>query len=214
MEEFRPMKRFFATATVATALVLGITAPALAQTKTWDIDSSHSAASFAVKHLMVATVRGEFGKLSGQVSFDGKDFAGVKAAATIDVSTINTREPKRDEHLKGPDFFDVATYPTITFTSKRAEAAGPNKFRLIGDLTMRGVTREVALDVEATAPVKGMRGETRVGAQATTRINRQDFGVTWNRSLDTGGVVVGDEVTVTIDLSLVEKGDAAPKASN
>jgi len=197
-------------AILSTVLVLAWATPAAAQTDTWDIDSAHSSAGFAVTHLMVATVRGEFGKMSGKISFDGKDFAGVKAEATIDAATINTREPKRDDHLKSPDFFDVATYPTITFKSKRAEAVGPRKFRLIGELTMRGVTKEVTLDVEATEPVKGMRGETRVGAQATTRINRQDFGVKWNRALDAGGVVVSDQVAVTLDLSLIK---AAPPAT-
>ena len=196
------MKRLIAT--LSAAIALAWVTPAGAQTDTWEIDSAHSSAGFAVRHLMVTTVRGEFGKMSGKVSFDGKDFAGVKAAATIDATTINTREQKRDDHLKSPDFFDVATHPTITFTSKRAEVVGPRKFKLVGDLTMRGVTKEVTLNVEATEPVKGMRGETRIGAQATTRINRQDFGVKWNRSLDAGGVVVSDEVDVTLDLALVQ----------
>ena len=196
------MKRLIAT--LSAAIALAWVTPAGAQTDTWEIDSAHSSAGFAVRHLMVTTVRGEFGKMSGKVSFDGKDFAGVKAAATIDATTVNTREQKRDDHLKSPDFFDVATHPTITFTSKRAEVVGPRKFKLVGDLTMRGVTKEVTLNVEATEPVKGMRGETRIGAQATTRINRQDFGVKWNRSLDTGGVVVSDSVDVTLDLALVK----------
>jgi len=200
----------------AVALLVAATvapSPARAQAATWDIDSSHSAASFAVTHMMVTTVRGEFGKMSGQVGLDGSNFASVQAEATIDASTITTREPRRDEHLKSADFFDVAKYPTITFKSRRAEPAGPGKFRLVGDLTMRGVTKEVVLDVTATDPVKGARGETRMGATATTKLNRKDFGVNWNRALDTGGVVVADEVAVTIDLALVKK-DSAPKASN
>jgi polyisoprenoid-binding protein YceI len=201
------MKRLITT--LSTVLALAWVAPAAAQTDTWNIDSAHSVASFAVRHLMVTTVRGEFGKMTGKITFDGKDFSTVKAEATIDVTTITTREPKRDEHLKSPDFFDAATYPTITFTSRRAEPAGPGKFKLVGDLTMRGVTREVTLDVEATEAVKGSRGETRVGAQATTRINRQDFGVKWNRTLDSGGVVVSDQVDVTIDLALVKAAPAA-----
>jgi polyisoprenoid-binding protein YceI len=126
--------------------------------------------------------------------------------ATIDVNSVNTREQKRDDHLRSADFFEVAKFPTITFVSKRAETAGDGKFKLVGDLTMKGVTKEVALDVTGpTAPVKGGRGETRVGATATTTINRKDFGVTWNRVLDTGGVAVSDEVQVTIDLALVQK---------
>jgi polyisoprenoid-binding protein YceI len=188
-------------------------APAAAQT-TWDIDSGHSQTTFAVRHLMVATVRGEFGKTTGTVEFDGKDLGTLKVDATIDVNTINTREQKRDDHLRSPDFFDVAKFPTMTFKSKRAEAAGAGKFRLVGDLTMKGVTKEVVLNVEGpVGPVKGARGETRVGATATTTINRKDFGVTWNRNLDGGGVVVGDEVQVTIDLSLVQKAPAAASAS-
>ena len=206
------MKHF--AAALATVAALGAAAsPARAQSAKWDIDPSHSSASFAVTHLMVATVRGEFGKMSGQIGFDGSNFAAVQAEAVIDATTISTREAKRDDHLKSPDFFDVAKYPTITFKSKRAEPAGANAFRLVGDLAMRGVTREVTLDVKATDQVKGVRGETRIGAQATTKLNRKDFGVSWNRALDSGGVVVGDEVTVTIDLSLVKK-DGAPKATN
>jgi polyisoprenoid-binding protein YceI len=200
------MKRtLFALA--ATALL----APALsAAAQTWTIDSAHSQSSFAVRHLMVATVRGDFGKTTGTVEYDGKNLASVKVNATIDVNTVNTREQKRDDHLRSADFFDVAKFPTMTFVSKRAEAAGQGKFKLVGDLTMKGVTKEVVLDVEGpTAPIKGARGETRVGATATTTINRKDFGVTWNRALDGGGVVVSDEVQVTIDLSLMQPPPAA-----
>jgi polyisoprenoid-binding protein YceI len=200
------MMRWLAPVIAVLALVPPV--PASAQTDAWDIDSAHSSASFAVRHLMVSTVRGDFGKLSGKVTFDGTDFSKVAAEATIDATTINTREPKRDEHLKSPDFFDAAAHPTITFKSKRAEVTGPKKLRLIGDLTMRGVTREVALDVEATETIRGMGGETRMGATATTKLNRQDFGVKWNRALDAGGVVVGDEVQVTIDLELIRKAES------
>lgn len=197
---------------ITAAALLAPAAPAAAQT--WQIDGTHSQATFAVRHLMVATVRGEFGKMSGTVDYDGKDLSTLKVDATIDASTINTREAKRDAHLKSADFFEVEKYPTITFTSKRAEPASAGKFRLVGDLTMKGVTKEVVLDVEGpTEPIKGMGGETRVGATATTTINRKDFGLTWNRNLDGGGVVVGDEVKVTIDLSLVQKPAAQPTAS-
>ena len=196
------MKRTILFAAAAALLASG--APALAQT--WDIDSTHSQATFAVRHLMVATVRGEFGKMSGTVQYDGKDLSTLKANATIDVASVSTREQKRDDHLRSADFFDAAQYPTITFVSKRVQPVGAGKFKLIGDLTMKGVTKEVTLDVEGpTPPVKGSRGETRVGATATTTINRKDFGVSWNRALDGGGVVVSDEVQVTIDLSLVQK---------
>lgn len=178
--------------------------PAMAQS-TWTIDASHSSAQFQVRHLMISNVRGDFSKMSGKVVFDGKNYAGIKAEAVIEVASINTREPKRDEHLRSADFFDAASHPTITFKSKRVEGVSGNKFNLVGDLTMRGVTREVTLNVEATPIVKGMRGETRIGATATTRLNRQDYGISWNRTLDAGGVVVGNEVQVTVDLELVQE---------
>lgn len=184
------------------AAVLAASLPVAAQGTTWQIDPAHSQATFQVRHLMVTNVRGDFGKMSGKVDWDGKSFATVQADATIDVASISTREPKRDDHLRSPDFFDVANHPSITFQSKRVQAAGPKKFKLIGDLTIRGVTKEVTLDVEATDIVKDPRGGSRIGAQATTTINRQDFGVKWNRALDTGGVVVGDEVKIMIDLAL------------
>jgi len=192
------------------AAVLAASLPAAAQGTTWQIDAAHSQATFQVRHLMVTNVRGDFGKMSGKIDWDGKSFATVKADATIDVASVNTREQKRDDHLRSPDFFDAATHPSITFKSKRAEVAGPKKFKLVGDLTMRGVTKEVTLDVEATDIVKDPRGGLRIGAQATTTINRQDFGVKWNRTLDTGGVVVGDEVKIMIDLALVQAAAAAP----
>ena len=168
----------------------------------WSIDPAHSAAQFQVKHLMISTVRGEFGKVSGTVSFDGKNLSTVKVEAVIDVGSISTREKKRDDHLKSPDFFDAAKFPTITFKSKRVKNVKGSNFELVGDLTMRGVTREMTLEVEATPVVKGMGGESRIGATATARLNRQDFGIKWNRSLDTGGVVVSDEVQITLDLEL------------
>lgn len=196
---------------VMTALAAMASAlPAAAQTTTWQIDPAHSRATFQVRHLMVTNVRGDFGKMSGKATWDGEDFATVQADATIDVTSIDTREPKRDDHLRSPDFFDAATYPTITFKSTRAEAVGPKTFKLVGDLTIRGVTKEVTLDVEATDVVKDPRGGLRIGAQATTTINRQEFGVKWNRTLDTGGVVVGDEVKITIDLALVQAAATTP----
>jgi polyisoprenoid-binding protein YceI len=186
------------------ACLLAATLPLPAQS-TWTIDSSHSAAQFQVKHLMISTVRGDFGKMSGKATFDGKNYATLKVEAAIEVSSINTREPKRDEHLRGADFFDAAAYPTIAFKSKQVQDVQGNKFKLAGDLTMRGVTKPITLDVEATPVVKGMRNESRIGAQATTRLNRQDFGIKWNRALDAGGVVVGDEVRIVIDLELIQQ---------
>ena len=197
-------------AAVATAVVLAVSTPAFAQPATWNIDSAHSAASFSVRHMMVSTVRGDLGKVTGTVQFDGSNVSTIQAQASIDANGINTREAKRDEHLKSADFFDTAKYPTITFTSKRVEPVSAGKFKLIGDLTMRGVTKEVTLDVEGpSAAIKDQRGNARIGATATTKLNRQDYGITWNRALDAAGVVVGDEINVTIDLQLVRAATAS-----
>lgn len=187
------------------ALVAALALPAAAQADTWEIDTTHSQSTFAVRHMVVTTVRGQFGKTAGKVEFDGKDIRTISVEATIDVATIDTREPKRDEHLRSADFFDVTNHPTITFRSKRVEPGTGGKFKLIGDLTMRGVTKEVVLDVEGpSAAVTDQRGNQRIGATATTRLNRKDFNIVWNRALDGGGLVVSDEVDVTIDLALVK----------
>ncbi len=187
------------------ALGAALVLPAAAQADTWEIDTTHSQSTFAVRHMVVTTVRGQFGKTAGKVEFDGKDIRTISVEATIDVSTIDTREPKRDEHLRSADFFDVANHPTITFRSKRVEPGTGGRFKLIGDLTMRGVTKEVVLDVEGpSAAVTDQRGNQRIGATATTRLNRKDFNIVWNRALDGGGVVVSDDVDVTIDLALVK----------
>ncbi|MCL5006331.1 MAG: YceI family protein [Acidobacteria bacterium] len=170
---------------------------------TWNIDPAHSNAQFTVRHLMISNVKGEFTRVSGRVLFDPSKPESLSAEATIDVNTINTREPDRDNHLKSPDFFDVAKYPTLTFKSKRAEKE-PNGLKVTGDLTIHGVTREVTLDVEGpTPPMKDPWGFTRVGASATTRINRKDFGLVWNQALETGGVLVGDDVRITLDVELM-----------
>lgn len=189
---------------VFTALFVAASGLASAQTA-WTVDSAHSAAQFSVKHMMVSTVRGELGKVSGTVQFDGKDVKTIVADITIDATGINTREPKRDEHLKSPDFFDVAKFPTMTFKSKRSEPGAAGRFKLVGDLTMRGVTKEVVLDVEGPSAVLKTDRGSRVGAAATTKINRKDFGVSWSAALDGGGLVVGDEVNVTIDIELTAK---------
>lgn len=178
--------------------------PLISAQSNWNIDPAHSAAQFQVKHLMISTVRGEFGKMSGRVAFDGKNYASIKAEAIIEVASINTREPKRDTHLRSADFFDAATYPSITFRSKRVEKIQGNNFSLIGDLTMRGVTREIVLEVEASPIIKGMGGESRIGVHASGKVNRQDYGIKWNKSLDSGGVVVSDEVQITLDLELTQ----------
>jgi polyisoprenoid-binding protein YceI len=167
----------------------------------WQIDTNHSSTQFSVTHMMIATVRGGFGKTSGTIEYDGKDVSSIKADVTIDATTIDTANDKRDGHLKSPDFFDVANNPTITFKSKKVVPGKGGAFQLVGDLTMHGVTKEVTLDVTGPSKViKGGRGESRVGASATGKINRQDFGVKWNNPLEGGGVVVSDMVAIQIDV--------------
>ena len=187
-------------------LLAALAAPALAQsTSSWEIDPAHSSIQFGVRHLMISTVRGTFPKFTATVVGDEKEPTRSILEASIDAASIDTGDAKRDDHLRNPDFFDVAKYPSITFKSTKVEAAGERRFKVHGDLTMHGVTKPVVLDVEATPPVKGMRGETRAGARATTKLNRKDFGINWSKTMDGGGLVVGDEVDVTIDVEGVKK---------
>ena len=190
-----------------TVFVLVITTvPGWAQVSTWEIDSAHSGAHFSVRHLMIATVRGEFHKVAGTINMDEKDISKSSVEAVIDAATIDTREERRDNHLKSADFFDVAKFPTITFKSKSVTRQGEGKFKVAGDLTLHGITKPVILDVEGlTNQIKDQRGNIKTGAVATTKINRSEFGLTWNRAVETGGVAVSDEVGVTIDLELVKK---------
>ncbi len=206
------MKRFF----TATSLFLALAAPALAGTTTtpWEIDPVHSTAQFSVRHMMISNVKGEFTKLNGVAYLDDQNLAASTVEVTIDTSSINTREPKRNAHLKSADFFDVAHCPVMTFKSKQITATGNGRLKMTGDLTIRGVTREVAFDVERpTPPVKDPAGNLRVGASATAQINRKDFGLTWNAALETGGVLVGDEVGITIEVEFVKKPAPAAGAS-
>jgi len=196
------------------ALALAVAGvPALADT--WKIDSAHSSVGFSVTHMMVSTVRGEFAGPSGTVEFDGKDPASIKIDASVDASSINTHNEKRDGHLKTDDFFDTANNPTITFKSKKASAGTkPGTFTLVGDLTIRGVTKEVVFEGTGLSPiVKGMRGESRVGASVTGKINRLDYGVKWNPALEAGGFVVSNEVNITIDIEALKPPPEAPAAA-
>jgi polyisoprenoid-binding protein YceI len=198
-----------AAVVAATVLQAG---QAVAQQATWNIDTAHSSAQFSVRHMMVATVRGEFTSTKGTVRWDGKNLATAVVEATIDAATIGTREPKRDAHLRSADFFDVERYPTLTFKSTKVEPIGPGKLRMTGDLTIRGVTRSVVFDVEGpTEAIKDNRGNQRVGASATATINRKDFGLTWNAALETGGVVVSDEVKIILDVALTLPPPGVPK---
>jgi polyisoprenoid-binding protein YceI len=172
---------------------------------TYQIDPQHSAAQFKVRHLMIANVKGEFDKVSGTVDFDPANVAASKVEAVIDVASISTREPDRDNHLKSPDFFDVAKFPTITFKSSSVAPDGKG-YKVTGDLTLHGVTKPVILEVESiTDEVKDGWGFLRRGLEAKTRIDRRDFDLTFNMAMDGGGVVVGDKVEITIDVELTRK---------
>ncbi|MGH9722868.1 MAG: YceI family protein [Bryobacteraceae bacterium] len=171
----------------------------------WQIDSAHSAAHFSVRHMMVSNVRGEFSGVRGTVDYDPANPTLATVDVTIDATTVNTREPKRDAHLKTADFLEVGKHPTITFRSKKVEPAGAGRLKVTGDLTLRGVTKQVVLDVEGPSAEVSQGGRSRVGATATTKINRKDFGVNYNRTIDAGGVVVGDEVTITLDIEMIKR---------
>ncbi len=189
---------------VGILLLFGI--PGLAQAETWTIDTPHARAQFAVRHMMISTVRGEFTKVTGTVDLDENNMANSRVEATIDTTTLSTGVPQRDGHVKSADFLDVANHPTITFVSKSVEKAPDGKLRVGGDLTIRGVTRPVVLDVDPLSPsIKDKQGNLHAGTAATTKINRKDFGVNFNAVLEGGGLVVGDEVTITIDVELVKK---------
>lgn len=170
---------------------------------TYAIDPAHSAVHFSVRHMMLSNVRGEFTKVSGSIESDPQAPAQSKIAATIETASINTRDEGRDGHLKGADFLDVEKFPTITFRSKQISLHGESA-KVTGDLTIHGVTREITLDVEGpTQEIKDPWGKQRVGASATAKLSRKDFGLTWNAALETGGVMVGDEVKITIDIEAV-----------
>ena len=188
------------------ALAASISLPAAAGTTTWKIDPAHTAAQFAVKHLMISTVRGDFKGVNGSVTWDDTDVTKSTVNVTIDATTVDTSEPARDKDLKSDKFFDTTQFPTITFKSTKVESAGTGKLKVTGDLTIHGVTKSVVLDVDGpSASVKDPWGNTRSAIGATTKINRQDFGVKWNANIDGGGVVVSDEVGITIDLEMVKQ---------
>jgi polyisoprenoid-binding protein YceI len=177
------------------------------QTVTYVFDPSHSTAGFKVRHLMVSNVRGEFSGVAGTVVFDAEDSANSKVEAVIDATTIQTRDNQRDQHLKSADFFDVEKFPKIAFTSKKVAPVGDSEWRVTGDLTIHGVTREVVLDVDGPTPeVKDPWGNIKIGATAITKLDRRDFGLVWNVALEAGGVLVGDEVAIQLEVELTRQG--------
>lgn len=177
-----------------------VTAPSVA---TWKIDPAHTNVEFSVRHLMITTVKGRFADVNGTVKTDDGDPARGEVDVTIAVASIDTREAQRDTHLRSADFFDAEHFPTLTFRSTRVESSRGDGLRLVGNLTIRGVTREVALDVTSEGRVTDPWGGERAGFTASTTIKRSDFGLTWNQVLEAGGVAVGDEVKITIDAELV-----------
>lgn len=184
-----------ATATVAT--------PGLTQ---WEIDPSHSSVQFAVRHMMVSNVRGEFTKVTGTVQIDPLDITRSSAHVVIDAASVSTRDEQRDQHLRSPDFLDVANFPTIEFQSTRVTRQSNGSLEFAGNLTIHGVTKEVVLDVEdSDSELRDPWGNTKRGASATTRVNRKDYGLRWNVALETGGFVVGDEIKIEIDVELLKK---------
>ena len=172
----------------------------------YNIDPAHSSAHFKVRHLMIAWVRGEFKKVSGTITFHEANLGASSVTAEIDVSSLSTREPDRDKHLLSPDFLDAANHPTIKFQSTKITKDGNDEYEVTGELTIRGVTRPVVLEVDSVTPeIKDPWGFLRRGLAATTKISRKEFGVSFNQLLETGGVMIGDEVDISIDLELVRK---------
>jgi len=173
---------------------------------TYDIDPAHSAAHFSVRHMMISNVRGEFTKVSGTVTFDPENPSASKVETVIDAASLHTRDEQRDAHLKSADFFDVATFPEIRFVSTGVTSDGEGEYKLKGDLTIHGVTKEVTLQVEGpTADTKDPWGNIKAGATATTKIKRKDFGLVWNAALETGGVLVGEDVSITLEVELTRR---------
>jgi polyisoprenoid-binding protein YceI len=174
-------------------------------TTTWNIDPVHSVAEFKVKHMMIANVKGQFPKVTGALTLDESDLTNSHVEASIEAASIETRDPQRDAHLKSADFFDVEKFPTLSFKSTAIRLVRDGELAVEGNLTIHGVTRKVQFTVEGpTPPTKDPWGNTRVAASATTKINRKDFGLTWNAALETGGILVGDEVTITLDVEFLK----------
>jgi len=172
---------------------------------TWNIDPAHSVAEFKVKHMMISNVKGQFPKLSGVLTLDESNRTNSHVAAVIEAASIETRDEQRNAHLKSADFFHVEKFPTLYFKSSRVNLVGDGEATVEGDLTIRGVTRKVTFSVEGpTPPAKDPWGNTRIAVSATTKINRKDFGLTWNAALETGGILVGEDVTITLDVQFVK----------
>ena len=194
----------FSKVGILAGLAAAIALPASAGTTTYQIDPRHSSAGFGVTHLMISTVRGEFHGVTGTVVVDDSDVSKSTVNVTIDATTVDTSEPDRDKHLKSEAFFDIAKYPTITFQSTKVERNNDGSLKITGDLTIRGVTKSAILTASVPKPaIKDPWGLQRTAVSASSKINRQEFGVAWNQKLDSGGVVVGDDVTITLDVEMI-----------
>jgi len=198
------MKGYFSRVVIGGGLAAVLSLPASAGVTTYKIDPRHSSANFAVTHLMISTVRGEFHAVNGTVNLDDSDVTKSSVDVTIDTSTVDTREPDRDKDLKSPNFFDVEKYPTIAFKSTRVEQGAPGHLKVTGDLTLHGVTKSVVLDVTAPKPaIKDPWGLQRTAVSGTTKINRQDFGMNYSKTLDSGGLMISNDVDITLDVEMI-----------
>jgi len=187
------------------AAALACAATLRAQPVSWHIDPLHSLAEFSVRHMMISTVRGQFGGVKGTVVYDPKAPATSTVQATIDCTTINTGEPKRDSDLRGAEFFDIQHYPVMKFKSTKVEIAGPGELKVTGDLTINAITRRVVLKVDGpTGPIKDTQGREKLGLNATTKVSRKDFGILYNPVMETGGVAVSDDVQINLDIELIK----------
>ena len=174
-------------------------------TSTWNLDPAHSVAEFKVRHMMISYVKGQFSGISGVLTLDETDIGRSRVEASIDASTVNTREPNRDAHLISADFFDVGQFPTLSFRSTKVDKTADDELAVTGDLTIHGVTRQVTFQVEGpTEPGKDPWGNMRIGLSATTKINRKDYGLMWNAVLETGGILVGEDITISLDLQFIK----------
>jgi polyisoprenoid-binding protein YceI len=181
------------------------TAPEVAATTTWNIDPVHSNAEFKVRHMMISNVKGKFKGVTGTLKLNSADLTKSGVAVSLDAATVNTGDAQRDAHLKSADFFDVERFSTLTFKSNRVSTNKDGVLTVAGDITIHGVTRNVVLEVEGpSAPMKDPWGNTRIGLSAMTRVNRKDFGLNWNAALETGGILVGDDVTITLDIQFLK----------
>ena len=189
---------------IVTAASLLLVFASLARAEKWELDISHSSVGFSVRHMVVTKTHGKFNEFTGYIDFDGKNVEKGSVEITVQIASIDTDNKKRDDHLRSPDFFDAEKFSTMTFKSKKVIKGSGREFKLVGDLTIKGVTKEVTFDCEFNGVINDPMGNTRAGFSAVTKINRRDFNVKWSKSLDAGGLVVGDEVKINLEIEAVK----------